>query len=38
MPRINIDRDKIRMIPPEEEAKTAYYGKLFDELFVKHVK
>src|SRR5207244_7406821 len=37
-PRINIDRDKIRMIPPEEEAKTVYYGKLFDELFVKHVK
>jgi iron(III) transport system substrate-binding protein len=38
IPRINIDRDKIRMIPPEEEAKTVYYGKLFDELFVKHVK
>jgi iron(III) transport system substrate-binding protein len=34
-PRTNIEREKIRMIPPEEEAKTAYYGKLFDDLFVK---
>jgi iron(III) transport system substrate-binding protein len=37
-PRIGIDRDKLRMIPPEEEAKTAYYGKLFDDLFVKRPK
>jgi iron(III) transport system substrate-binding protein len=37
-PKINIDRDKIRMIPPEEEARTGYYAKLFDELFVKRAK
>jgi len=37
-PRINIERDKIRMIPPEEEARTGYYAKLFDELFVKRAK
>ena len=37
-PRINIDRDKLRMIPPDEEAKTAYYGKLFDDLFVKRLQ
>jgi len=37
-PRTNIDRDKLRMIPPEEEARTAYYGKLFDDLFVKRTK
>ena len=34
-PKYNIDREKIKMIPPEEEAKTAYYARLFDELFVK---
>ena len=34
-PKYNIDRDKIKMMPAEEEAKTAYYARLFDELFVK---
>ncbi len=34
-PKINIDRDKVRMIPPEEAARTTYYAKLFDDLFVK---
>ncbi|MSP37168.1 MAG: extracellular solute-binding protein [Deltaproteobacteria bacterium] len=34
-PKISIDRDKIRMIPPEEAARTQYYAKLFDYLFVK---
>jgi iron(III) transport system substrate-binding protein len=38
VPKTNIDREKIRMIPPEEEARTAYYAKLFDELFVKRSK
>jgi iron(III) transport system substrate-binding protein len=38
VPRINIDREKVRMIPPEEEARTGYYAKLFDELFVKRSK
>jgi iron(III) transport system substrate-binding protein len=38
MPKINIDRDKIRMIPAEEEARTGYYAKLFDEIFVKRTK
>lgn len=37
-PRIAIDREKLRMIPPEEEARTGYYAKLFDELFVKRGK
>jgi iron(III) transport system substrate-binding protein len=37
-PKINIDRDKVRMIPPEEAARTTYYAKLFDDLFVKRVK
>jgi iron(III) transport system substrate-binding protein len=37
-PKINIDRDKVRMIPPEETARTMYYAKLFDDLFVKQVK
>jgi iron(III) transport system substrate-binding protein len=37
-PRFNIDRDKIRMIPQEEEARTGYYAKLFDDLFVKRTK
>ena len=35
VPKINIDRDKIRMIPAEESARTNYYAKLFDDLFVK---
>lgn len=34
-PTIKIDRDKIRMIPPEESARTLYYAKLFNDLFVK---
>jgi len=34
-PKINIDRDRIRMIPAEESARTTYYAKLFDDLFVK---
>ena len=34
-PKINIDRDKVRMIPPEESARTQYYAKLFDDLFIK---
>ena len=34
-PKINIDRDKVRMIPAEESARTQYYAKLFDDLFVK---
>jgi iron(III) transport system substrate-binding protein len=34
-PKINIDRDTVRMIPPEESARTQYYAKLFDDLFVK---
>jgi iron(III) transport system substrate-binding protein len=34
-PKINIDRNNLRMIPPEEEAKTAFYATLFDNLFVK---
>jgi iron(III) transport system substrate-binding protein len=38
VPTINIDRDKIRMIPPEEAARTTFYAKLFDELFVKKTK
>lgn len=37
-PKFNIERDKIKMIPPEEEAKTGYYAKLFDDLFVKRAK
>ena len=38
VPRISIDREKVRMIPPEEEARTGYYAKLFDELFVKRAQ
>jgi iron(III) transport system substrate-binding protein len=37
-PKYNIDRDKIKMIPPDEEARTAYYAKLLDDLFVKQAK
>lgn len=36
-PKINLDRDKIRMIPAEESARTGYYAKLFDDLFVKRI-
>ena len=38
VPKFNIDRDKIKMIPPEEEARTGYYAKLFGDLFVKRMK
>ncbi|MBI4524180.1 MAG: extracellular solute-binding protein [Deltaproteobacteria bacterium] len=34
-PKIGIDRSKLRILPPEEEAKTAYYQNLFMNLFVK---
>jgi iron(III) transport system substrate-binding protein len=37
-PKFNIDRDKIKMIPPEEEARTGYYAQLFGDLFVKRMK
>lgn len=37
-PKYNIDRDKIKIIPAEEEARTGYYAKLFDDLFVKRAK
>jgi len=37
-PTFKIDRDKIRMIPAEESARTVYYAKLFDSLFVKGSK
>ncbi len=33
--KIGIDRAKLRMISPEDEAKTAYYQKWFDDLFGK---
>ena len=36
-PKINLDRDKIRMISAEESARTAYYARLFDDLFVKRL-
>lgn len=36
-PKINLDRDKIRMISAEESARTTYYAKLFDDLFVKRL-
>jgi iron(III) transport system substrate-binding protein len=32
-PKIGVDRAKLRMISPEDEAKTAYYQKFFDDLF-----
>ena len=38
VPKFNIDRDKIKMIPPEEEARTGYYAQLFGDLFVKRMK
>jgi iron(III) transport system substrate-binding protein len=34
-PRIGVDRAKLRIISPEDEAKTAYYQKMFDDLFGK---
>ena len=34
-PKIGVDRAKLRIIPPEDEAKTAYYQKMFDDLFGK---
>ena len=37
-PKYDIDREKIKMIPPEEEARTGFYAKLFDDLFVKGTK
>ncbi|HSK30451.1 MAG TPA: extracellular solute-binding protein [Candidatus Limnocylindria bacterium] len=37
-PKIGVDRAKLRMISPEDEAKTAYYQKMFDDLFGKAAK
>jgi iron(III) transport system substrate-binding protein len=34
-PIIGVDRAKLRIISPEEEAKTAHYQKMFDDLFGK---
>jgi iron(III) transport system substrate-binding protein len=34
-PKIGIDRTNLRILPPDEEAKTAYYQKLFVDMFVK---
>lgn len=34
-PKIGVDRAKLRMISPEDEAKTAFYQKWFDDLFGK---
>ncbi len=34
-PKIGVDRAKLRMISPEDEAKTAFYQKRFDDLFGK---
>jgi hypothetical protein len=34
-PKIGVDRKKLRMIPPEHEAKTARYQKWFEDLFGK---
>lgn len=34
-PKIGIDRSKLRILPPDEESKTAYYQKMFDDMFVK---
>jgi iron(III) transport system substrate-binding protein len=34
-PKIGVDRAKLRMISPEEEAKTALYQKWWDDLFGK---
>jgi len=37
-PVIGVDRTKLRIISPEDEAKTAYYQKMFDDLFGKVIK
>jgi iron(III) transport system substrate-binding protein len=37
-PQIGIDRANLRIIPSEESAKTAYYQKMFDDLFGKSKK
>lgn len=34
-PKIGVDRSKLRILTPEEEAKTAHYQKMFDDLFGK---
>lgn len=34
-PKIGVDRAKLRFLPSEEEAKTAHYQKMFDDLFGK---
>ena len=34
-PVIGVDRAKLRIISPEDEEKTAYYQKMFDDLFGK---
>ncbi len=34
-PTIGVDRTTLRIISPEDEAKTAYYQKMFDDLFGK---
>jgi iron(III) transport system substrate-binding protein len=34
-PKIGIDRNKLRILDPEEQGKTTYYRGLFDDLFVK---
>jgi iron(III) transport system substrate-binding protein len=34
-PKIGVDRSKLRIIAREDQAKTAYYQKMFDDLFGK---
>jgi iron(III) transport system substrate-binding protein len=34
-PKIGVDRAKLRFLPAEEEARTAHYQKMFDDLFGK---
>jgi hypothetical protein len=34
-PKIGVDRAKLRILPPAEEARTAHYQKMFDDLFGK---
>jgi hypothetical protein len=31
--KIGVDRSKLRIIAPEDQAKTAHYQKMFDDLF-----
>jgi len=31
-PKISVDQSKLRILPSEEQAQTAYYQKLFDDL------